>query len=151
MRPLLRGPAPAAGTAGLRPVLLLALAAAAAAAVALLGADDGDDTTAESAVTLATATVEQRDVVQTEELDGTLRVGDTVAVTAGRAGTLTAVADPGDTVARGEELLRVDDVAVVLLYGGATPYRTLQGAPPATTSPSWRPTWTGSASTPTTP
>lgn len=74
----------------------------------------------------ATAAVTKEDLVQTEQVDGTLGYGDETEVTAGQEGVVTWVAREGARVARGQALYRVDDLPVPLLYGDVAPYRTLE-------------------------
>ena len=73
----------------------------------------------------ATATVERRDLVDRENLAGTLGYADagTLAAGASRA-SLTALRDPGSVITRGHSLYDVDDEpAAFLLYGALPAWR----------------------------
>jgi hypothetical protein len=101
-------------------------AAAAAAAAAVILADGGSSpgATRNGAGPSATATVERRDLVDRESLDGTLGYADVSPLRAGVAGTLTAIRDSGDVVRRGRSLYDVDDEpAAWLLYGSLPAWR----------------------------
>lgn len=74
----------------------------------------------------ATAEVVKEDLVQTQEVDGTLGFGDETEVVAGQEGVVTWIPREGTTVGRGDSLYRLDDLPVVLLYGDVAPYRTLE-------------------------
>lgn len=73
----------------------------------------------------STVTVERRDLVEREELDGTLGHGDQHQLALGGQGTITGLADEGTTVARGGILGEVDGRPVVLLYGERPLWRPL--------------------------
>lgn len=101
-------------------------AAIAAVTTAVLLADGGDDAGAvrSSAAPAATATVERRDLVDRESLEGTLGYAGVSPLRAGAAGTLTAVRAPGALVRRGHSLYDVDGVpAAWLLYGSLPAWR----------------------------
>jgi multidrug efflux pump subunit AcrA (membrane-fusion protein) len=107
-------------------VLAAVAAAAAAAAAAAILADGGSSpgATRNGAAPGATATVERRDLVDRESLDGTLGYADVSPLRAGVAGTLTAIRDSGDVVRRGRSLYDVDDEpAAWLLYGPLPAWR----------------------------
>lgn len=107
--------------------------AAAVAVVVGLGlpsADDGSGTGADPApadVTPApaTAAVERRDLVEREELEGTLGFGATRALSLGGQGTITALAAEGSVVERGGALGEVDGRPVPLLYGARPMWRSI--------------------------
>ena len=67
--------------------------------------------------TRATATVTSRDLVEREELDGTLGYGATKDVSLGSPGTITALPEEGAVVDRGGVIAEVDGRAVRLLFG----------------------------------
>ncbi len=95
----------------------------------LLGSDDGasaqdDADTPTSAST--TATVERTDLVEYEELDGTLGYGEPTELTVSRPGTITALPAEGTVIERGGWLAEVDGRAVPLLYGDKPLWRPLQ-------------------------
>jgi Putative peptidoglycan binding domain len=100
-------------------------AAALAGGVAVLGGDDdpGAPATARAAVG-DTASVERRDLVDRDDVDGTLGYADAGTLVAGAAGTLTALRDPGAVVKRGQSLYDVDNApAAFLLYGRLPAWR----------------------------
>src|SRR6185369_3922952 len=108
------------------------LAAAAVAGVAvvawlLFAPADGHRTgAANDAVPLGAATVERRDLVAREDVDGTLGFADTTKATAPAAGTITRLRDEGDTVTRGRSLMSIDAKATAwVLYGTIPLYRDL--------------------------
>jgi peptidoglycan hydrolase-like protein with peptidoglycan-binding domain len=98
------------------------------AAVALLGGGDGasaDDEAAPEAAT-ATAVVERTDLIEREELDGTLGYGEPTDLAVTRNGTITALPDAGAVIERGGTLVEVDGLPVPLLYGDKPFWRPLQ-------------------------
>jgi peptidoglycan hydrolase-like protein with peptidoglycan-binding domain len=103
-------------------------AAVAAAAAAVVVADGGDSSGATRASTApgATATVERRDLVDRETVDGTLGYADPAPLRAGASGTLTAIRESGAVVRRGRSLYDVDnEPAAWLLYGSLPAWRDL--------------------------
>jgi Putative peptidoglycan binding domain len=104
-----------------------AVAAAAAAGVAAVGAGialgaggDPEPVRASSRDT-ATATVERRDLVDRDTVQGTLGYADSYALLAGSTGTITRLRDPGAVVRRGQSLYDVDDAAAAWLFYGSLP------------------------------
>ncbi|MGH9273240.1 MAG: peptidoglycan-binding protein [Acidimicrobiales bacterium] len=98
------------------------------AAVALLGGGDGasaDDDAAPAAAT-ATAVVERMDLIEREELDGTLGYGEPTDLAVSRNGTITALPEAGAVIERGGTLAEVDGLPVPLLYGDKPLWRPLQ-------------------------
>jgi membrane fusion protein, multidrug efflux system len=89
-----------------------------------VGGDDGG--TAAAAGDAATTEIRTADIAERETVSGTLGFGDERAVNAQTQGTVTALADEGSTLSRGDVLYRVDDVPVRLMYGSTPAYRTLQ-------------------------
>jgi peptidoglycan hydrolase-like protein with peptidoglycan-binding domain len=73
----------------------------------------------------ATAVVERGTISATESWDGTLDHGTPFTVTSGTEGTITRLADQGETVDRGDELYRVNEQPVTLLRGVVPMYREL--------------------------
>src|SRR5918995_2448603 len=69
---------------------------------------DGDGERADGDPVTATATVERRDLVEREELDGTLGYGEARQLSLGGQGTVTALAAEGSVVERGGTLGEVD-------------------------------------------
>jgi multidrug efflux pump subunit AcrA (membrane-fusion protein) len=108
---------------------VLAAAAAGVAVVAgsvVLAAGGGDGAPARAASTAdtATATVERRDLVDRESIDGTLGYADTSTLAGGASGTITRLPEPGDVVRRGGSLYDVDGAhAAWLLYGRLPAWR----------------------------
>ena len=86
---------------------------------------DGSSDPAGAAGPVNTGEVVRTDLVQTETLDGTLGRLEGDPVPAGTAGTVTAAADPGETVVQGEVLLTVDANPVVLMYSETPSFRDL--------------------------
>jgi peptidoglycan hydrolase-like protein with peptidoglycan-binding domain len=74
---------------------------------------------------VATATVKRGTISATESWDGTLEYGAPVTVKSSAAGTITRLVDQVETIERGEELYRVDERPVILLYGVVPMYRDL--------------------------
>jgi peptidoglycan hydrolase-like protein with peptidoglycan-binding domain len=108
------------------------LAAAAVAGIAvvawlLLAPGDGQGTkAANDAVPLGAAAVERRDLVDRQDVDGTLGFSDTTNAAAAAAGTITRLRDEGDTVTRGRSLMSIDAKATAwVLYGTIPMYRDL--------------------------
>jgi peptidoglycan hydrolase-like protein with peptidoglycan-binding domain len=75
--------------------------------------------------TTATATVERRDLVQHETVDGTLGYGDAAALYAQGMGTVTALREPGSVVERGQALYWLNGKPVTLMYGQVPMWRRL--------------------------
>lgn len=86
-------------------------------------AQDGDD--GGDAPEVATAVVERTDLVEREELDGTLGYGDPEELSIRRPGTVTALPEPGAVVDRGGAVAEVDGLPVLLLIGTTPLWRTL--------------------------
>jgi peptidoglycan hydrolase-like protein with peptidoglycan-binding domain len=74
---------------------------------------------------VATATVQRGTISATESWDGTLEFGRLLTVKSSAAGTITRLVDQGATVKRGDELYRVNERPVILLYGAVPMYRNL--------------------------
>jgi peptidoglycan hydrolase-like protein with peptidoglycan-binding domain len=78
------------------------------------------------AVPLGTATAERRDLVDHQDIDGTLGYTGDRTVSAGAAGTVTRLRPEGSIVRRGQSLLSIDAVATGwVLYGRRPMYRDL--------------------------
>jgi peptidoglycan hydrolase-like protein with peptidoglycan-binding domain len=108
-------------------VAAVVLAGIAVVAWVLLTRDDGHPTkAANDAVPLGAASVERRDLVAREDVDGTLGFSDTTTVAAPAAGTITRLRAEGDTVTRGRSLMSIDaDATAWVLYGKIPMYRDL--------------------------
>jgi peptidoglycan hydrolase-like protein with peptidoglycan-binding domain len=107
-----------------------ALGGAAAAAVVVggalvaLGGGEAPATAAPPAAARETATVERADLVDRENLAGTLGYADTGTLAAGVSGTLTGLREPGTVVTRGHSLYSVNgEPAAFLLYGALPTWR----------------------------
>jgi peptidoglycan hydrolase-like protein with peptidoglycan-binding domain len=76
----------------------------------------------------STATVERRDLVEHESLDGTLGYADKRPLYAQGMGTVTRLREPGSVVERGQALYWVDGTPVTLMYGRKPMYRRLDSS-----------------------
>jgi peptidoglycan hydrolase-like protein with peptidoglycan-binding domain len=74
---------------------------------------------------VATATVERGTISSTERWEGTLEYGVPVTLKSSAAGTVTRLVGQGEIVERGDELYRVDERRVTLLFGAVPMYRDL--------------------------
>jgi peptidoglycan hydrolase-like protein with peptidoglycan-binding domain len=82
--------------------------------------------TVNDAVPLGAAAVERRDIVDRQDVDGTLGYATTQAVAATAAGTITRLRAEGTTVRRGWSLLSIDAQATAwVIYGKRPMYRDL--------------------------
>jgi peptidoglycan hydrolase-like protein with peptidoglycan-binding domain len=98
--------------------------AAVVAAVVLADGGENAGATRGAGAPTATATVERRDLVDRETVAGTLGYADATKLTAGAAGTLTAIRESGSVVRRGGSLYDSDDEpAAWLLYGSLPAWR----------------------------
>jgi peptidoglycan hydrolase-like protein with peptidoglycan-binding domain len=93
----------------------------------LLAPGDGHPTSAANdTVPLGAAAVERRDLIDRQDVDGTLGFSDTTKATAPAAGTITRLRGEGDTVTRGRSLMSIDANATAwVLYGTIPMYRDL--------------------------
>jgi peptidoglycan hydrolase-like protein with peptidoglycan-binding domain len=93
----------------------------------LLAPGDGPPTkAANDAVPLGAAAVQRRDLIDRQDVDGTLGFSATTTVAAPAAGTITRLRDEGDTVTRGRSLMSIDAKATAwVLYGTIPMYRDL--------------------------
>jgi peptidoglycan hydrolase-like protein with peptidoglycan-binding domain len=106
--------------------IVIALLVAAAIAWTLRSGDGDNGPAANDSVPLGTTAVEQRDLVDRQDVDGTLGFSDTHAVAAPAAGTITRLHDEGDVVGRGRSLLSIDAKPTAwVLYGTVPMYRDL--------------------------
>jgi peptidoglycan hydrolase-like protein with peptidoglycan-binding domain len=98
------------------------VAAIAGAVVLIAGGDEAPPVRA--AASTATATVERRDLVDRESIDGTLGYSGAAPLLAGAAGTVTGLPEPGRVLRRGRSLYDVDgEPAAWLLYGSLPAWR----------------------------
>jgi multidrug efflux pump subunit AcrA (membrane-fusion protein) len=104
-------------------MVVAGVAVAAAVAAAVIVADGGDSSGATRAgsAPAATATVERRDLVDRETVDGTLGYADVSSLRAAVSGTLTAIREAGDVVRRGDSLYDVDNASAAWLFYGSLP------------------------------
>jgi peptidoglycan hydrolase-like protein with peptidoglycan-binding domain len=92
--------------------------------VALATGDDPAPVRASADTSTATATVERRDLVDRETVQGTLGYADAATLTTGATGTITALLEPGTIVRRGRSLYDVDNApAAWLMYGSLPAWR----------------------------
>jgi peptidoglycan hydrolase-like protein with peptidoglycan-binding domain len=111
------------------PVAAVALAAAAGGAtLAAARGDSGSSDSRTGAAPNATATVERRDLVQHETVDGTLGYDDAETLYAQAMGTVTALRRPGTVVKRGQPLYWLNGRAVTLMYGELPMWRRLNAS-----------------------
>jgi len=101
----------------LRTLTVVALTGLAASAVL--------PSTAGAATHRGTTPVERRDLVERENVDGTLGNDTASEVASPRAGTLTRVPTAGSVIERGQSVFDVDALPVPLLYGDIPLYRDL--------------------------
>jgi peptidoglycan hydrolase-like protein with peptidoglycan-binding domain len=95
-----------------------------AGSAALVAGSGGGAPARAAAPDTGTATVERRDLVDRESIDGTLGYADTSLLASGAAGTVTALPEAGDVVHRGGSLYEVDGApAAWLLYGRLPAWR----------------------------
>jgi peptidoglycan hydrolase-like protein with peptidoglycan-binding domain len=119
------------GRPGRRARLALALVAAAAAAGAGVWAlvirdGGGDGKTAPSAAGTTTIAVERRDLVDREDVEGSLGYAGQRSVSAAAQGTVTRIRAEGDRVARGTSLYSLDGEPTAYVMAGRLPaYRKL--------------------------
>ena len=107
-----------------RAAVAAAGAAAVVAAVALAVRGDEAPPVRAAAAETSTATVERRDLVDRENVDGTLGYAGAAPLTAGAAGTLTRLPEAGATLRRGRALYAIDgEPAAWLLYGALPAWR----------------------------
>ncbi|MFD5446736.1 peptidoglycan-binding protein [Streptomyces sp. NPDC127100] len=112
-----------------RRTALIASAAVVVAGVAVVGAlglggggDEGPGAPPRSGSLVAVA---RTTLTERTQVDGELGYGTELPLPVKADGTVTRLPQQGATVGRGEELLRVDDRPVVLLYGTLPMYRSL--------------------------
>ncbi|MFD3737378.1 peptidoglycan-binding protein [Streptomyces sp. NPDC058629] len=112
-----------------RRTVLIASAVAVVAAVAVVGAlglgggDDGDPSAPPRSGTVVAVT--RATLTERTSVEGQLGYGTELPLPVKAQGTVTWLPETGATVERGDELLRVDDRPVVLMYGSLPMYRSL--------------------------
>ena len=107
-------------------VLAVALIAAGVGVAVWAGGDGGAQPAAAASAATKTATIREQDLVETEEVDGTLGFADPRTVVNRLSGTVTWVPEAGTVVQTNHRLYEVDGNAVYLLDGTYPAYRTLQ-------------------------
>ena len=110
------------------------LAVGATVGISAVGADSpkrsGSSTDASTrAPKRSTAEVRRTDLVDNEDLDGTLGYGDPTEVTVGRQGIVTALPEVGSTVDRGGSVAEVNGLPVPVLFGTRPFWRKLTADP----------------------
>jgi peptidoglycan hydrolase-like protein with peptidoglycan-binding domain len=114
-----------AGRLAVAVVLAVAVGGAAAAAAGVdLGSGQQHPSTA-VALPPATGNITRQTLVDTQTETGELGYGDATTLTGRLAGTVTALPAVGTTVRLGDELGRVDNAPILLLYGALPAYRAL--------------------------
>jgi hypothetical protein len=76
-------------------------------------------------LSVETTTVTRTDLATTLNLDGKLGYGSEKAIKVGSGGQVTWLPRSGSTITRGEQLFRVDDQPIPLLYGNTPLFRRL--------------------------
>lgn len=87
--------------------------------------ESGDEAAA-SAAPIRAVEAEQRDLAETEEIDGVLAYADPTIVAAATEGTITSVAAVDDVLERGDTAVAVDTVPTVVMWGDTPIYRLLE-------------------------
>lgn len=107
--------------------LVVAIFAVGVAIAVLTRSDDGSaESAAAASASTKTTTIRQQDLVETEEVDGTLGYSDSRAVANRLSGTLTWAPEVGTVVETNHRLYEVDGNGVYLLDGTYPVYRTLE-------------------------
>ncbi|MBV1854441.1 peptidoglycan-binding protein [Catellatospora tritici] len=102
---------------------VLAAGATVAAAIGFGGA--GPDTPTAAGLPPATAQVTRQTMLDTDDAYGNLGYGVTYMLAGRTPGVITRMPLPGDVIARGRSIYRVDDTPIVLMYGDVAAFRTL--------------------------
>lgn len=105
--------------------VLGAVVFAAGLGLALVLGLGGDDSGAATTSVGSTTTVERRDLVARDDVDGTLGYADEQTVAAAAAGTVTGLPEAGAVLRPGRVLYRLDGKPVVLLDGDHVAWRRL--------------------------
>lgn len=104
--------------------LSIVVLGAGAAVWVVLGGDGGGESR-ESTTPRATATIERRDLIETETFEGTLGFEDERTIAAGLPGTITFLPEEGSRLTRGEVVYRIDQRRTILMYGRLPFWRPL--------------------------
>lgn len=102
------------------------LAVAGAAAWFIFGGDDTDAAEAPAPVTVRTVTAEERDLVDSSTLEGTLGYARDISISAPVAGTVTDLIDDGEPVQRNSLVVEIDAVPMVAFFGDKPMYRNVR-------------------------
>lgn len=86
---------------------------------------DGDADTATGEASIRAVEAQQRDLVETTDLDGTLVYADVDTVTSGAEGMITATVVDGTPLGRGDVVYEIDAVPVTVFFGDVPLYRSL--------------------------
>src|SRR5690242_2183269 len=103
---------------------IVAVAAVVAASVGL-GGNASPSPSSVGGPSLGTAVVTRTTLRQTQQVNGTLGYGPPARVSARTNGTVTGLPALGAVINRGQQVYQVDDLPVLLLYGGRPFYRSL--------------------------
>jgi multidrug efflux system membrane fusion protein len=106
-------------------VLAVAVGGAAAAAAGVDLGSGRQHPSTDIALPPATGKITRQALVDTQTETGELGYGDATTLTGRLAGTVTALPAVGTTVRLGDELGRVDNAPILLLYGALPAYRAL--------------------------
>lgn len=113
--------------------MLIASAVVVVTAVAVVGAlglgGDGDKGPSVPPRTGSVVSVTRETLTERTTVEGQLGYGTELPLPVKATGTVTWLPGQGATVERGEELLRVDDRPVILMYGSMPMYRSLGPTP----------------------
>jgi peptidoglycan hydrolase-like protein with peptidoglycan-binding domain len=104
---------------------LTGLAVAGAVAWFVFGGDGTDAAEAPAPVTVRTATAEQRDLVDSSTIEGTLGYARDIAISAPVAGTVTELIGDGEPVERNTVVAEIDAVPMVAFFGDKPMYRNV--------------------------
>jgi hypothetical protein len=96
-------------------------ATALVAAGALAAGGESPRAATQSGATRATASVERTDLVDRENLSGTLGYADPGTLVSAAAGVLTGLREPGSVGTRGHSLYDIDDKPAAFLFYGSLP------------------------------
>lgn len=104
---------------------LVLIGAVGAAVLGWVSPDGGGKDPVATNLPAATDTVTRQTLVDRQSEDGLLGYGDSTSVPSGLQGTVTKLPAADSVIRRGQEVWRLDDKPVVLLYGSLPAYRTL--------------------------
>lgn len=109
-------------------VLLVVVGAATVGALGL-GGDSGGPDAQPAASTTTTTTVERRTLIASSSVEGTVDFGSPAPLLVKATGTITWLPPVGAARKRGDQVVRIDDRPVILLYGDLPQYRELAAGP----------------------